>query len=106
MSTARARTTRRRPFWAYGYTSFDIGSIYPETFVINNNYTTCTIGIDRFGVSDSNFCKRAFGSNHPGGTNFAFADGSVHFIKQSINRITLVQLATIAGGEVISSDQY
>jgi prepilin-type N-terminal cleavage/methylation domain-containing protein/prepilin-type processing-associated H-X9-DG protein len=45
-------------------------------------------------------------SNHPGGVNALFADGSVHFIKNSINPLSWYGLGTIAGGEVISSDQY
>jgi len=45
-------------------------------------------------------------SFHPGGCNFAFADGSVHFIKNSISPLTRVQLGSINGGEVISSDSY
>jgi prepilin-type processing-associated H-X9-DG protein len=69
-------------------------------------------------------------SFHPGGVNVGFGDGSVHFIKSSISswnwqlikRAPLngmncaippgtiqgvwQSLSTIAGGEVISSDQY
>jgi prepilin-type N-terminal cleavage/methylation domain-containing protein/prepilin-type processing-associated H-X9-DG protein len=48
----------------------------------------------------------AFGSFHPGGTNFAFADGSVHFIKDTINLGVFQALSTRNLGEVISSDQY
>ena len=43
---------------------------------------------------------------HPGGVNFAKADGSVSFIKSSISLLTYRALGTRAGGEVISSDQY
>ena len=45
-------------------------------------------------------------SRHPGGANFAFGDGSVHFLKSSINPITWRALATRAYGEVISADAY
>ena len=45
-------------------------------------------------------------SNHPGGCNVLFADGSVRFVKNSINRYTWWGLGTKAGGEVISSDSY
>jgi prepilin-type N-terminal cleavage/methylation domain-containing protein/prepilin-type processing-associated H-X9-DG protein len=45
-------------------------------------------------------------SNHPGGANFAFSDGSVRFIKDSVNMMTYESLGTRAGGEVISSDSF
>jgi prepilin-type N-terminal cleavage/methylation domain-containing protein/prepilin-type processing-associated H-X9-DG protein len=45
-------------------------------------------------------------SRHPGGVNSLFGDGSVHFMKNSISPLTWVQLGSINGGEVISSDSY
>jgi prepilin-type processing-associated H-X9-DG protein len=45
-------------------------------------------------------------SSHPGGVNMLFCDGSVRFIKSSVNYQAYYGLATIAGGEVISSDSY
>lgn len=45
-------------------------------------------------------------SHHPGGVNFLFADGSVHFIKSSIQPQTYRGMATRRGGEVISADSY
>ena len=45
-------------------------------------------------------------SYHSGGVNALFADGSVHFIKNSVNPYTWRALGTIAGGEVISGDSY
>jgi prepilin-type N-terminal cleavage/methylation domain-containing protein/prepilin-type processing-associated H-X9-DG protein len=43
-------------------------------------------------------------SRHPGGVNVLFGDGSVRFIKNTINHLTWLDLNTIAGGEVISAD--
>jgi prepilin-type N-terminal cleavage/methylation domain-containing protein/prepilin-type processing-associated H-X9-DG protein len=45
-------------------------------------------------------------SRHPGGVNSLFGDGSVHFMKNSISPLTWVQLGSINGGEVVSSDSY
>jgi prepilin-type N-terminal cleavage/methylation domain-containing protein/prepilin-type processing-associated H-X9-DG protein len=45
-------------------------------------------------------------SYHPGGVNVTMADGSVKFIKDSVNPVTWYALGTKGGGEVISSDQY
>jgi prepilin-type N-terminal cleavage/methylation domain-containing protein/prepilin-type processing-associated H-X9-DG protein len=44
----------------------------------------------------------AFGSGHTLGANFAFADGSVHFLSNSTPQQLLQQLATRAGGEVVT----
>jgi prepilin-type processing-associated H-X9-DG protein len=49
---------------------------------------------------------KGFVSLHPGGTNFCFADGSVHFLKQTISLITYCALGSRNGGEVLSSGAY
>ena len=46
----------------------------------------------------------AFHSFHPGGANFAMADGSVKFIKQTVADRTYQALGTRAGNEIISAD--
>ncbi len=46
------------------------------------------------------------GSNHPGGFNALMADGSVRFIKLTINLQTFWALITRAGGEVIGVDAF
>ena len=45
-------------------------------------------------------------SNHPGGVNVSFMDGSVHFIKNSVNLQAWWFLGTRGRGEIISADQY
>jgi prepilin-type N-terminal cleavage/methylation domain-containing protein/prepilin-type processing-associated H-X9-DG protein len=54
----------------------------------------------------TNWGQISFRSLHPGGVNFAKADGSVNFIKNSIGLPTYRALGTRAGGEVVSSDSY
>jgi len=51
-------------------------------------------------------CNAPPNSNHSGGVNVAMTDGSVRFIKDSINMQTWWALGTRSGGEAISSDQY
>jgi len=48
----------------------------------------------------------SFRSMHPGGGNFVMCDGSVKFIKTSINMPTYQALSTRGQGEVLSSDSY
>ncbi|MEO6810224.1 MAG: DUF1559 domain-containing protein [Isosphaeraceae bacterium] len=45
-------------------------------------------------------------SNHSGGVNIAFADGSVHFIKDTVGMMPWWSIGTRNGGEVVGSDQY
>jgi prepilin-type N-terminal cleavage/methylation domain-containing protein/prepilin-type processing-associated H-X9-DG protein len=55
----------------------------------------------RFGSS-----AKGFISLHPGGANFTFGDGSVRFVKNSVNFRTYNALGSRAGAEVLSSDTY
>ena len=65
----------------------------------------CAIAGNGGGADDSAFDGPA--SYHPGGCNTLFCDGSVKFIKSTVNRTAVFwALATRAGGEVLSADQY
>jgi prepilin-type N-terminal cleavage/methylation domain-containing protein/prepilin-type processing-associated H-X9-DG protein len=59
-----------------------------------------------YSSSKEGFAFAGSRSRHPGGVNTLFGDGSVHFMKNSINPVTWVGLGSINGGEVISSDSY
>jgi prepilin-type N-terminal cleavage/methylation domain-containing protein/prepilin-type processing-associated H-X9-DG protein len=45
-------------------------------------------------------------SFHRGGVNALFGDGSVRFLKDSVNLISLRAIVTPSGGETVSSDSY
>ncbi len=45
-------------------------------------------------------------SRHAGGINTLLGDGSVRFVKNTINPVTWIALNTISAGEVISADAY
>ena len=47
-----------------------------------------------------------FRSQHPGGANFLFGDGSVKFLKESIDMAAYQSLGTRNGGELIGGEAY
>jgi prepilin-type N-terminal cleavage/methylation domain-containing protein/prepilin-type processing-associated H-X9-DG protein len=57
-------------------------------------------------VNALNAGQFGFRSPHPGGLNFLLSDGSVRFLKDSINLVVYRNLSTKAGSEVISADSY
>jgi prepilin-type N-terminal cleavage/methylation domain-containing protein len=98
--------------------TFMIGEDVPEMILWNAwSYTNGAVGtcaippntgitIPPLGTSGAGDWphRYSFRSRHPGGLLFAYADGSVHFINESIPLQTYRQLATIRGGEVASPD--
>jgi len=75
--------------------------------VIANCFATAVYPPDWVNVpACQNLGQWAFRSNHPGGGNFAFADGSVKFIRDTVSMPTYRALGTRAGEEVISADAY
>jgi prepilin-type N-terminal cleavage/methylation domain-containing protein/prepilin-type processing-associated H-X9-DG protein len=47
-----------------------------------------------------------YGSQHPGGANFAFGDGAVRFLKTSMSPRVFKLLANRADGDIIDGDRY
>jgi prepilin-type N-terminal cleavage/methylation domain-containing protein/prepilin-type processing-associated H-X9-DG protein len=89
--------------WALGTLGMGTGTtVVPPNGTVWNG---CRFNDSISGNSDGSAYVNAT-SYHPGGVNTLFADGSVHFIKNSIYIMTWMALGTRAGGEVLSADQY
>ena len=56
------------------------------------------------GFTEKKACRNdvSFGSKHPGGCNFCMADGSVHFVRESIDLLVLQNLACRHDGVPVS----
>ena len=77
--------------WPWGYASYTFGS----TRVMMNTIAPSAPLLDRL---------ETFRSDHTGGCNFLFGDGSVHFLTNGIDLPTYQALGTHNGGEVLSGN--
>jgi len=94
------------PLWAGGNNDGGCNSnlmgshmrVADGTYFINR--ITLPLGAGNGGDSDpSDLC---FGSFHPGGAQFVFVDGSVHFIQQNIASVQLERLANRMDGQPVT----
>jgi len=92
----------------FGLSDVTMSTLSPINYKLGFNFETKPADAssqDGFAAYDAlRVCS--FGSQHPGGANFAMADGSVRFLKDTTAMPTYKALGTRAGGEVVSSDAY
>jgi len=89
------------PIWAGGNPNFAgcDGTHWSNYFrYMDVNYP---VGLNTGGNSD--YC---FNSQHTGGAQFVFADGSVHFLARGISANTYQALGTIATGDAVDGSQF
>jgi prepilin-type N-terminal cleavage/methylation domain-containing protein/prepilin-type processing-associated H-X9-DG protein len=98
-------TPRRGYRWQEGIPGFSMFNMLqtPNDTQYAGNY--CRVSCNSGCNMDQPYSAPA-SSNHPGGVNAMFADGSVKFVKNSIGRMTWWALGTKAGAEVVSADSY
>jgi prepilin-type N-terminal cleavage/methylation domain-containing protein/prepilin-type processing-associated H-X9-DG protein len=82
----------------------DGNSLYTRyQHIFTPNKASCLLG----GYSDtSSQVVVTATSRHPGGVNVLMGDGSVHFVKESIDRNIWKALGTIAGRETVGADSF
>ncbi len=95
---ANQQWTWKGEWWAFGGTQ-----VYSHT--IPPNRTACDYS-DQKQDSRGIISSTPASSLHSGGVNVLMADGSVRFVKSSVNYMAWYAIATPDRGEVISSDSY
>jgi prepilin-type N-terminal cleavage/methylation domain-containing protein/prepilin-type processing-associated H-X9-DG protein len=86
--------------WPYANDAISTCAI-PPNINLDQRYGTC----DAAAVTANSAWANTFGfkSRHPGGLQFAYADGSVHFLSQGIDMPTYWAMSTINGGETVEA---
>lgn len=98
-----------RSGWAYGYESNTAGTTgilhsgrsFGDNYSVNRNALGTATGTAV--VSTTTFFKNndSFASNHSGGSQFAFADGSARFVADSVDPDTMTAIASASGNEPV-----
>jgi prepilin-type N-terminal cleavage/methylation domain-containing protein/prepilin-type processing-associated H-X9-DG protein len=92
--------------WAggtFGFTLFN--TIQTPNGGSQYKFNYCRVGCSA-GCNMDNGVSAPASSAHSGGCNILFSDGSVRFIKDSVNQATWWALGTKSNNEVVSSDAY
>jgi prepilin-type N-terminal cleavage/methylation domain-containing protein/prepilin-type processing-associated H-X9-DG protein len=78
----------------------------PNKATPGRGYRDLDINGQREKVGGPTFAAITARSYHPNGVNVLLGDGSVRFVKTSVNGTTWRALGTVAGGEVVDSNSY
>jgi prepilin-type N-terminal cleavage/methylation domain-containing protein/prepilin-type processing-associated H-X9-DG protein len=91
-------------YWGWGTPGMTLFQTVVPPNSSQYTWNACRQDCQGCGVDSSHIVSAT--SNHPGGCNVLFCDGSVRFIKGTTNIRTWWALGTIANGEVVSADSY
>ena len=98
LSYAAPRYRARGGAWATNDNVYTIGTR------TTSDYAGSTTIPGQLAINNSNEYGHCFYSFHDGGANFAFADGSIKLLSESMDLRVLGSLVTRAGGEVATAD--
>ncbi|WP_435011276.1 DUF1559 domain-containing protein [Tundrisphaera lichenicola] len=100
-------SVNRGYYWAWGADTMTMFNTIVPPSSTQHQWGQCRfgcVGCPSFSADHSNITNA--NSNHPGGANVLMGDGSVKFIKSTLQPNIWWALGTRSGGEVISADQF
>jgi prepilin-type N-terminal cleavage/methylation domain-containing protein/prepilin-type processing-associated H-X9-DG protein len=99
-NTAQQAWSWKGEWWAY------CPKIYSHT-VLPNRYACAYYDQEQeWGDSRATITAINASSNHPGGVNVLFMDGTVRFVKSSVGYQPWVAISTVDNGETVSADSF
>jgi len=90
--------------WGWGDTAMTMFNTIVPPNSTQHRWSACRHGCETCSPDSSAFYNAT--SNHSGGVNVAFTDGSVRFIKGSVTPRVWMALGTKANGETLSTSDY
>jgi prepilin-type N-terminal cleavage/methylation domain-containing protein/prepilin-type processing-associated H-X9-DG protein len=93
-------------YWEAGSSFGSVTGYLPAPSATSNSWTiNFPYGPCPGQATGVNQCQApwGYGSWHPGGANFVYCDGSVHFLSDNTSPLVLYSLGTYKGGEVVQS---
>ena len=107
-ATASAATqslsTNRGWLWSWGMETMTMFNTIVPPNSKQYQWAGCRLDHEGGGFAFGQYSNAT--SAHPGGANVMMGDGSVRFVKDSINLQTWWALGSRNGGEILSADQY
>ena len=85
----------------FGLSDVTMGTFAPINYRVPKDQASAGIDEATFGATWDAMRVTSFGSQHSGGAQFGLVDGSVRFVGETIDAITLRSLGTRNGGEVV-----
>ncbi len=90
----------QRPGWAFGY---DVTGT--TSALLGDVFAARTFFDSQINGANTTYNAHSFGSNHPGGAQFAMADGSARFVNEAVQLLVLQRVANIGDGTVANLDE-
>jgi prepilin-type processing-associated H-X9-DG protein len=102
LSSSATQKSQLGDSWAFGVMGHSLGNLITAP---NPKYPNC---LDITGQGDFDNAPIVIGlsSFHPGGANVGICDGSVRFLKDSANMLTIWALGSRGQGEIVDASSY